>query len=360
MDKRTVLYQKHVELGGKIVSFAGWELPVSYKNGILHEHAVVREKAGLFDVSHMGEIMITGENATEALQKLVSNRVADMQCGQCRYALLPYADGGIVDDLLIYKFSDNKYLLVVNASNADKDFAHITENLSVGAKAENISDKVSQVALQGPLAEKIMAKVCDSSLLPVKNYRFVPEITVAGKKCLVSTTGYTGEKGYEIYAANADIVEIYDSLMAAGEEFGLEPIGLGARDTLRFESCMPLYGHELSKDYKLNEVGLDFAIKHGLGYLGEMPENAVPEYTRAGIKLIDKGVAREHVDLFDEAGDKIGITTSGGVCPTLGGSYAMVRILKKYENLDCVFVKVRDKLLKAEFVQMPFYKRTDK
>ena len=149
MDKRTVLYQKHVELGGKIVSFAGWELPVSYKNGILHEHAVVREKAGLFDVSHMGEIMITGENATEALQKIVSNRVADMQCGQCRYALLPYADGGIVDDLLIYKFTDNKYLLVVNASNVDKDFAHITENLSVGAKAENISDKVSQVALQG-------------------------------------------------------------------------------------------------------------------------------------------------------------------------------------------------------------------
>lgn len=360
MDKRTALYQKHIDLGGKMVSFAGWELPVSYGNGILHEHAAVREKAGLFDVSHMGEIMITGENATAALQRLVSNGVADMQCGQCRYALLPYADGGIVDDLLIYKFNGNKYLLVVNASNADKDFAHVTENLGSGAVAENISGKVSQVALQGPLAEKIMAKLVDSSLLPQKNYRFVSDIDIDGKKCLISSTGYTGEKGYEIYTENANITLIYDMIMAAGAEFGLEPIGLGARDTLRFESCMPLYGHELSKDYKLNEVALDFAIKHGLGYIGEMKEDAEPEYVRMGIKLIDKGVAREHADIFDENGNKIGFTTSGGVCPTVGGSYAMVRILKKYENEKYVFVKVRDKLLKAEFVPMPFYKRSVK
>ena len=326
MDKRTALYEKHVELGGKMVSFAGWELPVSYGNGILHEHAVVREKAGLFDVSHMGEIFITGANATEALQRLVSNRVADMQRGQCRYALLTYPDGGIVDDLLIYKFCDEKYLLVVNASNADKDFAHVTENLDAGAKAENVSSFVSQVALQGPLAEKIMGKLCDKSVLPVKNYRFVPEIVVGGKKCLVSTTGYTGEAGYEIYARNEDIVSLYEQILDAGKEFGLEPIGLGARDTLRFESCMPLYGHELSKDYKLNEVGLDFAVKHGLGYIGELPENAIPEYTRVGIKLVDKGIAREHAELFDAAGNKIGFTTSGGVCPTVGGEYAMARI----------------------------------
>lgn len=360
MDKRTALYEKHVELGGKIVSFAGWELPVSYSNGILHEHATVREKAGLFDVSHMGEIMIEGKNATTALQKLVSNRVADMQCGQCRYALLPYADGGIVDDLLIYKFNDEKYMLVVNASNADKDFAHIKENIDSSVSAENVSDKVSQVALQGPLAEKIMAKVCDTSFLPVKNYRFVPEIEVCGKKCLVSTTGYTGEKGYEIYTENKNIVEIYEKLLEAGREFGLEPIGLGARDTLRFESCMPLYGHELSAEYKLNEVALDFAIKHGLNYLGEMPENAIPQYIRAGIKLVDKGVAREHADIFDADGNKIGITTSGGVCPTVGGSYCMVRVKNGSENLPEVFVKVRDKLLKAVYVPMPFYKRTDK
>lgn len=358
MDKRTALYEKHVELGGKMVSFAGWELPVSYGNGILHEHAVVREKAGLFDVSHMGEIFITGANATEALQRLVSNRVADMQCGQCRYALLTYPDGGIVDDLLIYKFCDEKYLLVVNASNADKDFVHVTENLAAGAKAENVSSFVSQVALQGPLAEKIMEKLCDKSVLPVKNYRFVPEIVVGGKKCLVSATGYTGEAGYEIYARNEDIVSLYEQILDAGKEFGLEPIGLGARDTLRFESCMPLYGHELSKDYKLNEVGLDFAVKHGLGYIGELPENALPKYSRVGIKLVDKGIAREHAELFDAAGNKIGFTTSGGVCPTVGGAYAMARIEKKYENLDAVYVKVRGKLLKAVYVPMPFYKRS--
>jgi len=360
MDKRTALYDKHVELGGKMVSFAGWELPVSYGNGILHEHAVVREKAGIFDVSHMGEIFITGENATVALQKLVSNRVADMQSGQCRYALLPYADGGIVDDLLIYKFDEKKFLLVVNASNVDKDFAYVTENLGNGAVAENVSAKVSQIALQGPLACKIMEKVCDPGLLPVKNYRFVPEIAVAGKKCLVSTTGYTGEKGYEIYSGNENVVGIYDALLEAGREYGLEPVGLGARDTLRFESCMPLYGHELSKDYKLNEVALDFAIRHGLGYIGEMAESAVPEYTRVGIKLIDKGIAREHAEIYDSDGNLIGVTTSGGVCPTVGGAYAMARIKKQSENAPEVFIKVRDRLLKAVIVPMPFYKRADK
>lgn len=358
MDKKTALYDKHVELGGKMVSFAGWALPVSYGNGILFEHAAVRERVGLFDVSHMGEIEITGENATAALQRLVSNRVDDMQIGQCRYALLPYADGGIVDDLLIYKFDDCKYMLVVNASNADKDFAHITENISLGAVAVNLSDKISQLALQGPLACRVMAKLCDSDLLPQKNYRFASDIDVAGKRCLVSTTGYTGELGYEIYTDNASVCCLYEAILEAGKEYGLQPIGLGARDTLRFECCMTLYGHELSADYKLNEVGLDFAVKHGLGYIGELPENATPEFLRIGLKLTDKGVLREHLKVYDGDGNEVGITTSGGVCPTVGGSFAMARVRREHADLNEYFVDVRGRKLRTVPAQMPFYKRS--
>lgn len=357
MDKKTALYDKHVLLGGKMVGFAGWALPVSYGGGILHEHSAVRERAGIFDVSHMGEIAVYGADATSALQRLVSNKVADMQVGQCRYALLTYADGGIVDDLLVYKFGDDKYLLVVNASNADKDFAHIVDNLASGATAVNLSDKISQIALQGPRSPEILAKLCDFSCIPEKNYRFAENVEVGGKRCLVSTTGYTGEKGYELYVANADVVELYDAILEAGKEYGVEPIGLGARDTLRFECCMPLYGHELSADYKINEVGLDFAVKHGLGYIGELAPDAVPAYARIGLKLLDRGVLREQLAVYDASGKQIGFTTSGGVCPTAGGSYAMARVLAEYANEKEFFVDVRGRSLKAVSAEMPFYKR---
>lgn len=356
MAKKTALYEKHVGLGGKIVEFAGWLLPVQYKNGIIAEHNAVRQKVGLFDVSHMGEIYISGDNALNALQKLVTNNVATMQTGMCRYSLMLYENGTTVDDLLIYKIDENKYFLVVNAANADKDFKWITENLSSGATAENLSPKISQLALQGPLAASVMQKVCDFSLLPEKNYRFVQRIKVCGVDCLVSTTGYTGERGYELYTADENVISLYDGLLSAGEEFGIQPVGLGARDTLRFESCMTLYGHELSENYNAAEAGVDFAIKKGLGFIGEKNLQENPEYIRIGLKLIDKGIAREHCEIYNERGELVGMTTSAGVCPTVGGAYAMARV-KNSSLADKLFIDVRGRKLATEIVEMPFYKR---
>ena len=359
MAYKTALYEKHKELGGKIVEFAGWLLPVQYKKGIIKEHNAVRNAAGLFDVSHMGEIYISGENAENALQHLVTNRVSTMEKGMCRYALMLYEDGGVVDDLLIYKIDENKFFLVVNASNADKDYKWICDNLMDGAKAENLSPEISQLALQGPKSEEIMEKLCDISLLPKKNYRFTKEVMVGGIKCLVSTTGYTGEKGYELYTANKDVCNLYDKIMSAGEEFSLEPVGLGARDTLRFECCMTLYGHELSEKYNAAEAGLSCASKKGLNFIGEENLQENPEYMRVGLKLIDRGIAREDCEIYNIEGENIGITTSAGICPTISGAYAMARIKTSSLNEKEVYIDVRGRKLKAEFTNMPFYKRAD-
>ncbi len=356
MAIKTALYDTHLQYGGKIVDFVGYELPIQYEKGILHEHETVRTKVGLFDVSHMGEIMIEGPNAEKAVRTLVTNKVSTMLNGQCRYALMCYDSGGVVDDLLIYKFDSERYMLVVNASNIEKDFAHMQSNLISGATIKNISDKVSQIAIQGRLAEKVLSKLTDMSLLPVKNYYFADNILVGRIKCLVSTTGYTGEAGYELYCQNEDAPKLYQKLMESGKEFGIEPIGLGARDTLRFESSMPLYGHELSKDTMANEVSLDFFIKYDEDFIGkESLLNNEPRFERKGIILLDRGIAREHCDLYDKEGNVIGMTTSGGICPTIGGAYAMVRILKGYEGE--IFVDVRGRKLKAQITPMPFYKR---
>lgn len=360
MAKRTVLYDTHVKYGGKIVDFAGYELPVQYKNGIIFEHNTVREKAGLFDVSHMGEIFITGKNAENALQKIVTNKVSTMVENQCRYTLMCYEDGGIVDDLLIYKFNCEKYLLVVNAANTDKDYQWILKNIGDEANIENKSESISQIALQGPLSGKVIEKLTDKEKLPVKFYHFADNIDLKGRKCLISTTGYTGEDGYEIYCDNSDAVFIYEQLMQAGAEYGIEPIGLGARDTLRFESSMPLYGHELTADTLATEVGLNFFIKTDCEFIGKKAIMETPAvYERIGLKLIDRGIAREHCEVFDKDGRQIGMTTSGGVCPTVGGSYAMARVLKGSAE-HSAYIEVRGKRLLAERAEMPFYRKSNK
>lgn len=357
MAKRTSLYELHKRLGGKLVEFAGYELPIQYGKGIIAEHNAVRNAAGLFDVSHMGEFLITGSFAEEAIQHLVTNRVSTMAFNQCRYALMCYEDGGIVDDLLIYKYSNEKFMLVVNASNIGKDYEWIESNLLSGATLTDISDGVSQIALQGPLSRDILGKIADINLVPVKNYYFAENINVGGINCLVSTTGYTGEAGYEFYVANEDATKLYEKLLEAGEEFGVEPAGLGARDTLRFESSMPLYGHELTAETKANETGLDVFIKTELDFIGKnYIVNNPPKYARRGLVLIDRGIAREHSDIYNAAGELVGHTTSGGPSPTLGGAYAMARV--KLGTEGEVFIDVRGRKLKAEWTNMPFYKRS--
>ncbi|MFA6866479.1 MAG: glycine cleavage system aminomethyltransferase GcvT [Clostridia bacterium] len=358
MTKRTALYDTHIKYGGKIVEFAGYELPVQYKNGIIFEHNIVRNGVGLFDVSHMGEVLITGENAENALQKLVTNRVSTIAENQCRYTLMCYASGGIVDDLLIYKYNTKKYLLVVNAANVDKDFDWIINNLDEGAKAENISNGITQIAIQGPKSKDVLSKITDMSKIPEKMYHFADNIDVGGIECLVSTTGYTGESGYEVYCDNKFASKLYEILMTAGSEFDIQPIGLGARDTLRFESSMPLYGHELTKDTLATEVGLDMFVKLDCDFIGRDALVAnKPKYERIGLILIDKGIAREHFEVLDKEGNIIGMTTSGGICPTIGGAYAMARVLLSSDTEE-VYIQVRNKRLLAKRVDLPFYKRS--
>lgn len=358
MAKKTALHNTHKMLGGKIVDFAGYELPIQYGKGIISEHNAVRNAAGLFDVSHMGEIIISGPNATSALQRLVTNRVSTISENQCRYCLMCYKDGGIVDDLLIYKYNDNKYLLVVNASNVEKDYEWMESNLTDGATLKNISDDVSQIAIQGPKSSAILAKLTDISLIPVKNYHFADNVLVAGIKCLVSTTGYTGEAGYELYVENCYADALYNALLQAGREFGIEPAGLGARDTLRFESSMPLYGHELTAEVKAHETGLDMFIKLDEDFIGkDYIVNNPPEYCRRGLHIVDRGIAREHCNIYSNEGELLGYTTSGGPCPTIGGAYAMARVKLGITDTE-VYIDVRGRKLKAEWTNMPFYKRS--
>lgn len=357
MAKRTPLYDIHIKYGGKMTEFAGFELPVQYQKGILHEHAAVRNACGLFDVSHMGEILIEAGNASAALRYLVTNNVADMDINRCRYALMCYPDGGIIDDLLIYKFSAEKFLLIVNASNTQKDFDWIVNNLPDGATAVNVSDMYAQIALQGRYSGQVLAKLTDTGKIPDKIYRFADNVTVAGIKCLVSTTGYTGESGYELYCATADASALYEALYEAGKEFGIEPAGLGARDTLRFESSMPLYGHELSKDTLATETGLNPFIKTDEDFIGrEALANKPPMYKRIGLRLVDKGIAREGCAVISDNGLEIGYVTSGGMCPALNGAYAMARVEINFAQ-DKAVIDVRGRKLLAETVQMPFYKR---
>lgn len=356
MAKRTPLYDTHIKYGGKIVEFAGYDLPVNYPKGIIFEHNAVRNGVGLFDVSHMGEILIKGKNAQSALQKLVTNRVETIQEKQCRYNLMLYENGTIVDDLLIYKINNETFLLIVNASNKDKDYEHIVKNIDQSVSVSDLSPDIAQLALQGPLSYKVLEKLTDMTKVPVKGYYFNYDIDVGGIKCLVSTTGYTGEKGYELYCSASDGEALYEKIMEAGREFGIESAGLGARDTLRFECSMPLYGHELSDETRANEVGLDMFIKTELDFIGkEALINNPPKYKRIGLKLIDKGIAREHCDIFDAGGRLIGHTTSGGMCLTVGGAYAMARVEKDFEGM--AFIDVRGRKLQAEITPLPFYKR---
>ncbi len=248
MEKKTPLYDVHVEEGGKIVPFAGYLLPVQYGTGVIKEHMAVREQCGLFDVSHMGEVLFTGPTALDTLNHLLTNDYNGMPVNKVRYSAMCNEKGGTIDDLVVYKFGEESYLAVVNAANREKDFAHMAKNVLPGTKAEDISDSVAQLALQGPKAPAIMKKLLPEDQIPKGYYTALPNIEIAGMNCMISRTGYTGELGYEIYTASENGPKLWKVLREAGEEFGLIPCGLGARDTLRLEAAMPLYGHEMDEN----------------------------------------------------------------------------------------------------------------
>ena len=359
MELKSPLYDAHVKAGGRIVPFAGYLLPVQYE-GVIAEHMAVRTECGLFDVSHMGEITFRGKGALASLNHLLTNDFTNMPLGKVRYSVMCYEDGGTVDDLLVYKFGEEDYFIVVNASNRHKDFAFMKEHILADTEIEDISDSIAQVALQGPKARDIIRKVMKEEDIPEKYYTAKRDVLVGGMNCIISYTGYTGEAGYEIYTANENAMKLWDLLLKEGEEYGLRPCGLGARDTLRLEASMPLYGHEMDETISPLETGLDFGVKMAkkdfVGKKGIL-ERGEPKITRVGLRIIDKGVLREHQDVYIGE-EKIGHTSSGTFSPLFKTSIAMALIDKKYAELGPVVeVDVRGRRLKAEVVPMPFYKR---
>lgn len=360
MEKKTPLYDIHVEEGGKIVPFAGYLLPVQYGTGVIKEHMAVRQQCGLFDVSHMGEILFTGPTALDTLNHLLTNDYTSMPMNKVRYGVMCNDKGGTIDDLVIYKFGDETYLAVVNAANRDKDYAHMAANVLPGTKCEDISDTVAQVALQGPKAPAILAKLVPDEFIPKGYYTAVPMAEIGGMKCMISRTGYTGELGYEIYTHNENAPKLWKLLREAGEEFGLIPAGLGARDTLRLEAAMPLYGHEMDEEITPLEAGLDFGVKMGKDeFIGHdaLVAAGAPKRVRIGLEVTGRGIIREHQDVFF-GGRLIGHTTSGTHCPYLGKAIAMALVSAgAVKEGDEVEADVRGRKVAAKVVPLPFYTR---
>lgn len=360
--QRTPLFESYAKHGGKTIDFGGWELPVQFSS-IKEEHEAVRTKAGLFDVSHMGEIFVTGNDSLAYLQQLVTNDVSKIQNGQAQYTAMCYEDGGTVDDLLIYKIEDAHYLLVVNASNIEKDFEWMQKTVLGDVKLENHSADYGLLALQGPLAEKILQRLTEENLAEIKAFRFKTDVSIDGHSVIVSRTGYTGEDGFEIYGNPQAVVALWDALLAEGAEDGLVPCGLGARDTLRFEACLALYGQELSDDITPLEAGLNFVVKlnkeefMGKEALASQKENGIPRKS-VGIEMIDKGIPRHGyaVYLNDE---KIGEVTTGTQSPSLKKNIGLALISKEHAELGAeIEIEIRNKRLKAKIVETPFYKRS--
>lgn len=364
--KRTPLYPLYSELFGvRCIDFGGWELPVQF-SGIQKEHDAVRQQAGLFDVSHMGEFMVTGTFAESFLQRMTTNDVSRLLDGQAQYTLMCYPDGGVVDDLLVYRISADQFMVVVNASNIDKDLNWLEEHLIGDVVLENMSDRTALLALQGPLAVEIMKSAgADSDTLELPSFHFRTDTGLTGLPVLISRTGYTGEDGFEIYVPSEQAGDVWKTLLTAGEPLGLIPAGLGARDTLRFEARLPLYGQELSDTITPLEAGVVFFVKLdkedfiGKDALVKQKSDGLPRKL-VGIEMIDRGIPRCHYPVY--VGDvQIGEVTTGTQSPTLKRNLGLALINSDYSALGTELeVEIRGKKLKAAVIKTPFYKRLPK
>jgi aminomethyltransferase len=363
MLKKTPLYPLYEEFGARVIDFGGWELPVQFA-GIQKEHEAVRQRAGLFDVSHMGEVRVEGAEALAFLQKVTTNDVGKLERGQCQYSLMCYPNGGVVDDLLVYKLGESAFMLVINASNIDKDWAWLQEQAKDhNVSLQNISDDTALLALQGPAAERILQRLTDAPLAMLAGFRFYDGASVAGVPALVSRTGYTGEDGFELYV-NADrAVELWHRLLQEGAPDGLVPTGLGARDTLRFEARLPLYGQELSADITPLEAGLSVFVKLDKGdFVGRdalvrQKAEGLPRRL-VGIEMIERGIPRSHYPVCTADGRKIGEVTTGTQSPTLKTNVGLALVESAHAALGTeLYVEIRGQLAKAKVVKTPFYKR---
>lgn len=362
--KKTALYEAHLQLGAKMVPFAGYEMPVSY-SGIKEEHLAVRNDVGMFDVSHMGEFELKGKDATALLQWVCSNDISKMKEGQCQYNCLPNLQGGIVDDLIVYKFNDEHYYLVVNASNIEKDWDWINTQ----AKAKNfevelkdLSNETALIAVQGPKAKSLLQTLTSEDLEAIEYYHFKVGEMAGIQNVIISHTGYTGSGGFELYVNNEDAAKLWEALLKAGENYQLKPAGLAARDTLRLEKGFCLYGNDIDDTTSPIEAGLGWITKFTkdfvhAAYHKSLKENGV-EKKLVGFEMIDKGIPRKDYEVLNEQGEKIGVVTSGTQSPSLGKAIGLAYLNKNYTQKDTtIYISLRNNQLKAVVVYLPFLKK---
>ena len=356
--KNTELNDIHVGLGAKMVEFAGYNMPVQYA-GVKAEHLSVRESIGVFDVSHMGEFFVSGENSFAFLQSILSNDLSKLVDGQAQYTCLPNETNGIVDDLIVYKFNTNKYMLVVNASNIEKDWNWINSKNSHGVNIKNESNDYSLLAIQGPNAIEAMQNLTNVDLNQIPFYHFAVNNFAGFENIIISATGYTGSGGFEIYCKNSQVIDIWNEVFKAGEKFNIKPIGLAARDTLRLEMGYCLYGNDLNESTSPIEAGLGWITKFNKEftnseYLKNEKENG-PERRLVAFETIERGIPRKDYEIFSDTEKLIGIVTSGTMSPSFSKGIGLGYVNTNYSKIDSyVFIKIRDKLIKSIIVKLPF------
>ena len=359
MNKKTALFDKHVSLGAKMVPFAGYEMPVQY-SGVTEEHFAVREKVGIFDVSHMGQFFIEGPQAKDLLQYVTTNNVDALENGKAQYTCLPNGNGGIVDDLIVYKMADEKYFVVVNASNIDKDWNHIAKyNEQFGAKMTNSSEEMSLIAIQGPKATETLQKLTDTNLSEIPYYHFTVGSVAGVSDVIISNTGYTGSGGFEIYFKNDSAAKIWEALTEAGEEFGLIPCGLAARDTLRLEKGFCLYGNDIDDTTSPLEAGLGWITKFDKDFVDKEKFAAQKEegVTRklVGFEMQERAIPRHDYLVVDAEGNEIGKVTSGTMSPMKSVGIGLAYVAKPHFKVGSdVYIQIRNKNIPAKVVKLPF------
>lgn len=359
--KNTALYDKHVALGAKMVPFAGYNMPVQYE-GVNIEHETVRNGVGVFDVSHMGEFVLRGPKALELIQKFSSNDASVLFDGKAQYSCMPNGKGGIVDDLIIYRIYENEYFIVVNASNIEKDWNWISSLNDLGVEMENLSDEYSLLAIQGPKAAEAMQSLTDVNLKDMVYYTFTYGSFAGVENVMISATGYTGSGGFEIYVKNKDINQVWDKVLEAGASFGIKPIGLAARDTLRLEMGFCLYGNDIDDTTSPLEAGLGWITKFTKDFvdsefLKKQKEDGVKRKLVA-FEMIDRGIPRHDYPIQDATGNVIGKVTSGTMSPSMKVGIGLGYVTTEHTALDSeIFIEIREKGVKAKVVKLPFYKK---
>ncbi|QCX54030.1 glycine cleavage system aminomethyltransferase GcvT [Elizabethkingia sp. JS20170427COW] len=356
--KKTALFDTHVALGAKMVPFAGFEMPVQYA-GVTEEHFAVREKVGLFDVSHMGQFIIEGAGSKELLQKVTTNNIEALENGKAQYTALPNENGGLVDDLIIYKMADEKYFIVVNASNIEKDWNHISKYNTFGAKMSNISDETSLLAIQGPKAIEVLQKLTDVTLADIPYYHFTVGIVAGVEEVIISNTGYTGSGGFEIYFKNEVAEKLWNAVLEAGKEEGIVPCGLAARDTLRLEKGFCLYGNDIDDTTSPLEAGLGWITKLDTDFVSKeifakQKEEGVNKKL-VGFEMLEKAIPRHDYEVADAEGNIIGKVTSGTMSPMKKVGIGLAYVAKPHFKLGSeIFIKIRNKNIPAKVVKLPF------